>query len=167
MYVRSHFPGTADTVESVPCLSLRVMYDTILVPTDGSPGSRLAVEHAVSLAERYDATLHCLSVVDEEVYGHYAGVDAIENAEEALAERAEEALAAAVSEADAADVPVETRVERGVPHEVIHRAASDVDLVVMGTERRSGEYRRLLGSVTERVVRLTDTPVLVVKAAEQ
>jgi nucleotide-binding universal stress UspA family protein len=45
-------------------------------------------------------------------------------------------------------------------------AAADLGatLVVMGTERRSGEYRRLLGSVTERVVRLADAAVLVVKA---
>jgi nucleotide-binding universal stress UspA family protein len=34
----------------------------------------------------------------------------------------------------------------------------------MGTERKSGAYRRLLGSVTERVVRVADVPVHVVKA---
>jgi nucleotide-binding universal stress UspA family protein len=39
------------------------------------------------------------------------------------------------------------------------------DLVVMGTERRDDEYRRLVGSVTERVVRMADVPVHVVKAA--
>jgi len=37
------------------------------------------------------------------------------------------------------------------------------DLVVMGTEREGGEYRRLPGSVTERVVRMADVPVHVVK----
>ncbi|QLG61854.1 cation-transporting P-type ATPase [Halorarum salinum] len=39
----------------------------------------------------------------------------------------------------------------------------DVDLIVLGTRRRPAEYRSLLGSVTDRVIRLTDRPSLVVK----
>jgi nucleotide-binding universal stress UspA family protein len=142
------------------------MYETILVPTDGSPGSELAVERAVDLAGRYGATLHFLSVVDEDVVNHYAGIDAVEDVEGSLEERGLDAAVAAEDRAATADVAAETHLRRGVPHEAIVDAAADLGatLVVMGTERRSGEYRRLLGSVTERVVRLADAAVLVVKA---
>ena len=40
------------------------MYDRILVPTDGSEPAAAAVRHALDLADRYDATLHALFVVD-------------------------------------------------------------------------------------------------------
>jgi nucleotide-binding universal stress UspA family protein len=139
------------------------MYRTILVPTDGSAGSELAVEHALDLAARYDATLHLLYVVDTDVVNHYAGIDAIEGA---LETQGADALEAAAARASDERVTAERHVVEGRPHEAILDAVSMVgaDLVVMGTERKSGEYRRLLGSVTERVVRMTDVPVHVVKA---
>lgn len=142
------------------------MYETLLVPTDGSPGSELAVEHAIDLAATYDATLHLLYVVDEDVVNHYAGVDAIEGVEHALEEQGLDATLEAEERAEAAGVPAETHIAHGVPHEEILGAIDTlgIDLVVMGTEHRSGEYRRLLGSVTERVVRLADCAVHVVKA---
>jgi nucleotide-binding universal stress UspA family protein len=143
------------------------MYQTLLLPTDGSAGSELAVDHAVDLAKRYDATLHLLYVVDTDIVNHYAGIDAIEGVEHALQSAGTDALDAAAARAADADVPVERHVVEGTPHEAILDAVTMVgaDLVVMGTERRGDEYHRLVGSVTERVVRLADVPVQVVKAA--
>jgi nucleotide-binding universal stress UspA family protein len=142
------------------------MYETILVPTDGSAGSELAVEHAVDIARRYDATLHLVYVVDTDVVNHYAGIDAIEGVEGALEAQGTEALDAAAERASNEGVAADRHVVEGSPHEAIIDAVAMVgaDLVVMGTERKSGEYRRLLGSVTERVVRMVDVPVHVVKA---
>ena len=40
------------------------MYNTILYPTDGSPGSDAAAEHVQYLASTFDATVHVLHVVD-------------------------------------------------------------------------------------------------------
>jgi nucleotide-binding universal stress UspA family protein len=142
------------------------MYQTILVPADGSAGSELAVEHAIDLARRYDAGLHFVYVVDTDVVNHYAGIDAIEGVEGALAAQGSDALDAAAERADAEGLVTERHVVEGSPHEAILDAITMVgaDLVVMGTERKSGEYRRLLGSVTERVIRMADAPVHVVKA---
>jgi nucleotide-binding universal stress UspA family protein len=142
------------------------MYDSILLPTDGSAGSELAVEHAVDLARRYDATLHLLYVVDTDVVNHYAGIDAIEGVEGALEAQGADALDAAADVAASAGCATEQHVVEGRPHEAVLDAIPMVgaDLVVMGTERKSGDYRRLLGSVTERVVRMADVPVHVVKA---
>jgi nucleotide-binding universal stress UspA family protein len=142
------------------------MYQTILVPTDGSAGSELAVEHALDLARRYDASVHFVYVVDTDVVNHYAGIDAIEGVEGALEAQGSDALDAAADRADGEGLIAERHVVEGAPHEAILDAITMVgaDLVVMGTERKSGEYRRLLGSVTERVVRMADVPVHVVKA---
>ena len=38
------------------------MYDDILVPTDGSDVANVAVDHAVDIASKYDATIHALFV---------------------------------------------------------------------------------------------------------
>jgi nucleotide-binding universal stress UspA family protein len=56
-------------------------------------------------------------------------------------------------------------MQHGRPAETIVRYAdkNDVDLLVLGTKRRPDEYRALLGSVTDRVLRLTTRPTTVVK----
>lgn len=142
------------------------MYRTILIPTDGSAGSTEALRHGIDLAHRYDATVHLVYIVDEGIFGHYGGIDAIEHAEEALEERGREVLRAARDRVEASSLSVETHVEHATPHEGILDTARRVgaDLVVMGTERQSDEYRRLLGSVSERVIRTSPVPVHLVKA---
>ena len=77
------------------------------------------------------------------------------------------ALAGVVA-ARAREAGVETvaALRYGVPHEEILRYVdeADVDLTVMGSKARSGDYRRMLGSVTERVSRQSTAPVSIVKA---
>jgi nucleotide-binding universal stress UspA family protein len=147
------------------------MYRTVLIPTDGSPGANRAIEHGVDLASTYGATVHALYVVDEDVFEHYAGIDAIDHSEEALEHHGEDVLANVTDEVARVDpdVDVVTAIERGRAADAIVRYAdaNDVDVVVMGTERHSGEYRRLLGSVTENVARHATCPVHVVKTPGQ
>jgi nucleotide-binding universal stress UspA family protein len=54
----------------------------------------------------------------------------------------------------------------GKPHRVILEYADehDIDLIVMGTHGRSGLDRYLLGSVAEKVVRMSDVPVVTIRA---
>jgi nucleotide-binding universal stress UspA family protein len=144
------------------------MYGQVLVATDGGVASTAAVEHAVDRAASDGARLHVLHVVDSEVYEAYSGdefVDGHEGPEHALAERGREAVEAVAERCGARGVEAVTAVEHGVPEERIRGYATshDVDLIVVGTRRRPDEYRSLLGSTAERVVRLADQPVLVVK----
>jgi hypothetical protein len=44
------------------------MYDTVLIPTDGSPGTETVLDHGLTFAERYGATVHLLHVVDQRQY---------------------------------------------------------------------------------------------------
>ncbi len=144
------------------------MYDTVLLPTDAGEGTELAIEHAITVAESHDADLHVLYVVDSDVYSSYTGdeyVHEFEGLETALEQEGEEAIAEIADRVREAGLEPETAVRRGSPHERILAYADeeDVDLLVMGSKDRPGEYRRLLGSVTERVVRLSSTPVTIVK----
>ncbi|RJX43706.1 universal stress protein [Halonotius aquaticus] len=142
------------------------MYDTILVPTDGSEPAGAAVDHAVDLAANSGATLHALSVVDSSAY---ASLDvSSEQVLDSLETRAGEATETIAETAADAGVETVTEVSIGSPHEQItdYAEAVDADLIVMGTHGRTGLDRFLLGSVTERVVRAGPCPVLTVRAAE-
>jgi nucleotide-binding universal stress UspA family protein len=137
------------------------MYDQILVPTDGSDGTRGAVEHAIDLATTYDAALHTIYVVDTNV-----GIDAsIPGTLDAFENAGENAIDEVIQQAKAAGVETtEAVVAQGAPHRAIldYVDEHDISLVVMGTHGRTGLDRYLLGSVTEKVVRLSDAPVLTV-----
>jgi nucleotide-binding universal stress UspA family protein len=144
------------------------MYTDILLPTDDSPGVTDAIEHSIDIAKQYDGTLHVLYVVDAETYSTYPGdeyVHEFEGLEHALEEAGEEALKAIAARARDEGVDVETVMRHGIPHQEILAYAdeADVDLTVVGSKHRPGEYRRLLGSVAERVARMSERPVSIVK----
>lgn len=143
------------------------MYDRILVPTDGSETAEQAFEHALDLAKTYDAELHVINVVDiSSLAGEFEPVTIVDELEDhgeqvtsTLAERAEEA----------GIDHVETAVAEGIPHKLIleYVGENDVNLVVLGTHGRTGLDRYLLGSVTEKVVRQSDAPVLTVRKTDE
>jgi nucleotide-binding universal stress UspA family protein len=144
------------------------MYDRLLLPTDMSRGADRAIEHAIDAAQRYDATLHVLYVVDADAYSSYPGdeyVHEFEGLESALEQAGQEAVEDVLADAQAAGVPTESEIRHGVPHaEILHYIDdADIDLTVIGSKNRPGEYRRLLGSVAERVVNMADGPVTVIK----
>ncbi|WP_411964726.1 universal stress protein [Haloferax sp. YSMS24] len=143
------------------------MYETILVPVDGSAPSELAVEQATNLAKTLGATVHVLYVVDERVL-HATQLDA-GGLVRAYEEEGEKIVSEEAEVAQAADVDVVTAVEHGSPHRAILRYADehDVDLIVMGTHGRRGLERYLIGSVTERVLRMTDVPILTIRGKHE
>jgi nucleotide-binding universal stress UspA family protein len=145
-----------------------MMYGTILFPTDGSKGSERAAESAVETAAAHGATLHVLHVVDEDVYKAYSGDEYVhdhEGLESALEQEGKEAVEEVAEEARDAGVEVVTTVEHGRPHDDILSYSDEVgaDIIIMGTKERTGDYRQLLGSVTDRVLRTSSVPVTVVK----
>jgi nucleotide-binding universal stress UspA family protein len=137
------------------------MYQDVLVPTDGSDGTRRAIAHALTIADRFGATIHALSIIPEGPLGTLEETDST-----AAATRAVDHVEA---EAEAEGIPVATAIERGVPHEEILAYVEDngIDMVVMGTQGRTGLDRVLVGSVAERVVRLADVPVVTIRLSEE
>ena len=144
------------------------MYDDILLPTDGSDGIEVATEHAAAIAERFDATVHVLSVVDtrNRFESPASGLSAAawREAEGERASQAVETTVAALSD----EVPVETEVVEGVPKTAILDYVDDegMDMVVMGTHGRTGLDHYLIGSVAEKVVRRSPVPVVTVRLTE-
>lgn len=143
------------------------MYDTVVFPTDGERSSERACEDAVELASLHDATLHVVHVVDEATVELLSEVGETERetVEESLESDAEEMVEEAVEVAREEGVDVEASVIHGKPDEeiVAYAEENDADLIVMGTEERMDEYRDILGSVTESVLRKTSRRVMVVK----
>lgn len=140
------------------------MYDTILVPVDGSEHAERAAAHAQYLATVFDATVHVVSVVDvQAVAGPFdaGGVD--EAFVERLEAEGEQAIEAVESEFEGG--AIETAVVQGRPNEAIldYTEEHGVDMIAMGTHGRTGLGRYLTGSVTEAVVRHAEVPVLTVR----
>lgn len=149
------------------------MYERILVPTDGSKVAESAVAHAIDIAETYRATLHTLYVVDTDAMEMSLSTEQLERIEngefddlDELAEFADRATQAVADRASERGVDVVEHVVSGQPHKSIadYAEQQDIDVIVMGSHGRSGIRRALLGSVTERVLRTTSVPVLVVDA---
>ncbi|WIV68720.1 universal stress protein [Natrialbaceae archaeon AArc-T1-2] len=140
-------------------------YDRILVPTDGSAGSIAAMEEAVEIATRNDATVFVVRVVNTDETMLFPPEANREQLIEIYKERASDTTAETAAVVEDASIPVTSEVVEGVPHEAIndYAAENEIDLVVMGTRGRSGLERTLLGSVTEKTVRTATVPVLVVQ----
>lgn len=139
------------------------MYETILVPTDGSQGADAVVEHAVDIASRYDATLHVLYVVDVRMNPISTEMDRDEVIQ-SIDQSGERPTTPILDQAEQRMIPATEAIRLGVPHEIIREYAEkeDINLVVMGTHGRSGLEHTLLGSTTERVVRTVDLPVFTI-----
>ncbi|WP_049941609.1 universal stress protein [Haloterrigena turkmenica] len=147
------------------------MYERILIPTDGSETAETAVEHALDLAEKYGAEVHALYVVDTDSMSLSLGAEQVDRIEQGqydemddVRERAERATGYIADRAQERGLESVENVSAGKPHSLIadYIEDKDIDLVVMGSHGRSGIRRALLGSVTERTLRSTHVPVLVV-----
>lgn len=138
------------------------MYDTMLIPTDGSEAARRAVEHGAELAAFHDAHVAVLYVVDATSFSGM-GTEAVgSDPITAATGEGDDIVAEAAERIKSHGVEATTAVEQGVPDETILRYVRehDIDVVVMGTHGRSGIQRYLEGSVTEQVVRSSAAPVL-------
>jgi universal stress protein A len=144
-----------------PDLALRV----ILVPVDFSPRSLQALDLAVALAKRFDASIKLLHVLDPlHAPGRFDAPrlrslrgDSLRDAKLKLAKLAKRHVKAHVA--------VRHRVLDGIAYAVIIEAAAKAkaDMIVMGTEGRTGMSRFLVGSVAEKVIRHARCPVLIVR----
>lgn len=140
-------------------VAVRPAFEDVLVATDGRPGADAAIDQSLALAEAYDATVHALFVVNDADSRLPVVISEFERVgDEATGEV--ERLAARRG------VAARRAIRYGHPHEAIIEYAREeaVDLIVTGTESRSGLDRLAFGSVSQRVVRDAPVPVLTVRA---
>ncbi|MFB6118550.1 MAG: universal stress protein [Halosegnis sp.] len=141
-------------------------YDDILLTTDGSDHAERAAPYGASVARRFGATLHLLSVVDVQAEaGVFDAGGVTESFIDNLERDARGAVDRLAERIDDTDLSIDRTVTRGRPHETIrsYTTEQDVDLVVMASEGESDLASQSLGSVTDRVLRTVDVPVLVVQ----
>jgi len=141
---------------------------TILVPTDFSEPSALALDYGKQLAQAFSASIHLLHVVQDPMTQAWAveygalPPDLLKN----LQDRARTDLEKALPAPDRTAYGAQLVTAVGSPFsEIVNYAkAHGVDLIVMGTHGRGVIAHAVLGSVAERVVRLAPCPVLTVRA---
>jgi len=137
----------------------------ILVPTDFAPASASALELAVQMARAFQAKVTLLHVWELPIYPYMdfmLNSSVITEVEDA----ATKGLAVALQELQKQMPAAQSKLKTGLPWQGILDACDElgVDLVVMGTHGRHGLSRLTLGSMAEKVVRLSKVPVLTVHA---
>jgi nucleotide-binding universal stress UspA family protein len=142
------------------------MEQKILVPLDGSALSERAIEPAEKIAKAIGYEMILFRVVDsplERTPG--VGPEEERRAASASIDKATTYLKAIASRIEGRGI--RTRIEIGVgsPYSAIIALADkeDVEFIIMSTHGRTGLSRALMGSVAEKVVHMTERPVMLVK----
>ena len=143
------------------------MYEDILVPTDGSESMETVVDHAADIAAERSATVHVLYVIDDRSFLTLQDGMKDDVLDELRAE-GETATTSVAGRLESEGITVRTRIRKGNPADEVLAYADEagVDLVVMGTH--GADYQQnMLGSVSQKVVTMSDAPVLTVNIAGQ
>ena len=143
------------------------MIERILVPTDFSDHSALALRHASELARLFGAELRLFTAPFLPPVWVAEGMAPIPDEYRVAArEQASADLEKLAQPLREAGIRVSCSVSMEHPASAIRALATSwpADLVAMGTHGRSGIPHALLGSIAERTVRLVAAPVLTVRA---
>jgi len=143
----------------------------ILVATDFSEPSSVALAYGRDLARSYNAELHVLHVVEDVMMRYSPEIGfALPELQKDLDKAAQRDLEALVTDDDRKTLTVipvvetRTNVAEGVTR---YAAENAIDLIVCGTHGRGVMRHLLMGSVAERVVRSAPCPVLTVHSHER
>ena len=146
------------------------MYNTILVPLDGSKRAEAILRHVEDLARRYGATVIFLRVVEPvPLSTGLGGAYTVLQAEsERRTKQAQSYLAALQGEYRQKGIEVRTRVDYGSAVAVIIRAAEreGADLIAMASHGRSGLSQVFYGSVAAGVLHRVDRPLLLIRSRD-
>ena len=148
-----------------------ITLNTILAATDFSKTSKIALNHAKALAERFDASLHLLHVLPDphnQAWSLEAAGVPIAQLQTSWGEQAKKRLDESLTDEERRSLRVVAETRVGYPFlEIIRYAKThDVDLIVLGTHGRGAIEHMLLGSVAEKVVRKAPCPVLTVREGQ-
>jgi len=138
----------------------------ILVPIDFSPSSRQALDAAAELAERFSASITLLHVIPEYANAVLPVSMSQETLVEAERNAANERFAVSKKALDAKGISCTVSVEVGSDVasailDVVER--EDVDLLVLTTHGLSGWYPQVFGSIAEKLVKLSQCPLLLLR----
>jgi nucleotide-binding universal stress UspA family protein len=148
-----------------------VAIKNILVATDFSEPSGVALAYGRDLARSYTATLHVLHVVEDVLMRYSPEVAfSVPEMQKDLETRAANDLAALITDDDRRTLSVKPVVVSGINMAsaiVEYARANAIDLIITGTHGRGAVKHFLMGSVAERVARTAPCPVLTVRTHER
>ena len=148
-----------------------VVIKNILVATDFSEPSGVALAYGRDLARAHGARLHALHVVDDVMLRYMPDIGPIgPDVQKDLDAMASRDLNALITDDDRRTLDAVGVIDRGINvAETItkYAKANSIDLIVTGTHGRGAVKHFLMGSVAERVVRTASCPVLTVHAHER
>lgn len=133
----------------------------IVVPTDFSESADLAIKHAVEIAQKFDARLHLIHVVEKGPYhgmiapSKKTGYDEMDVAKQKLQEDANE-----LEEKTGLNVTQYVAIGRIHDEIVLSAEEKNADLIVMGTHGANGWEEFFIGSNAYKVVTQAPCPVL-------
>lgn len=141
----------------------------VLIPTDFSACADRALTHAVAVADRFDARLHLLHVVNEldpDWYGITNAQERVVKLRDQIKREAHDRLQSLAPEKKLYDF--ETTISLQLNFDVADAIRDyvdqqEIDLVVMGTHGRQGLDRLMLGNVADKIVRHAPCPVMTVR----
>lgn len=147
------------------------MYQKILVPIDGSPTAKRALQEAIALAKLTHAQIALVHVYTDIAYLVDENYINYEELQKTLQLTGERILAEAAELTRQAGLMVQTKPitagNQKIAQAIIAEAEQwQADLIVIGSHGHSGFTRLLLGSVAEGVARSSSIPVLLVHATE-
>jgi len=139
------------------------LFKKILIATDGSVNNQTAVEEGIAIARSCGSILYLVYVIDIRTIESLPADIGMRDTYQILQTEAIQVLDQVQKQAG--DLTVETKVLEGRPStEIVDCAAeNEIDLIVIGTQGKTGIKRLLLGSVAETVIRYANSMVLVVK----
>jgi nucleotide-binding universal stress UspA family protein len=139
-------------------------FKKILFPVDLSEVSPKIVPWVREMAEKFNGEIHLLFVARnlEHFVSVYVAHVSIQTFQEALIRGAEEKLEEFAREHFRSHPRCTPRVLLGdIAEEILNYAESEnMDLIIMGTHGRKGLERVYFGSIAERVIKMSPTPVL-------
>src|SRR5208283_4631162 len=140
------------------------IFEKILMATDGSTKNQPAVKKGLELARELGSTTYVVYVIDETPFTSSQIEVLTDEVYTELKEEGEKAIEQVKKSADG--VKLETFILSGRPAHAITKFAAKnyVDLIVVGSQGKSGLERLLLGSVAESIIRTAECMVLVVKS---
>jgi len=145
------------------------MFEKILYPTDFSDVSKKALNYIKQLKDAGTKEVVVFHVIDERILNkiqHHSDVGInVKEFEKQMEKHAQEEISKIEGELKKSGLNVKTRIDKGVPFREILKAEQeeDISVVVIGSHGVSCIEEMLLGSCSEKVIRKSSKPVLVVR----
>ena len=155
----------------IPVLTVHDRYEDfslnqVLIPIDFSESSHRSLRYTLEMQKIYNFNITCLHVVEKQVFPSYyaAGSNTMFDVDNELKERVLDNLRSMIEKSGGSD-RIDIAVEEGMAYQAIvdYARKHKMDLIAISTRGLTGIEHVLMGSTTEKVVRLASVPVITFK----